>query len=209
MHAVDVADRTRMAALPAKVVEAHGAVHVVVNNAGVATLASVEDHSLDDYDWLLGINFYGVLHGCQFFLPHLRAQDWGHIVNVSSMFGFLGLPRQSAYCASKAAVRALSEALWAELAGTNVGVTSVHPGGIRTSIVRSARADDEGEREATQAMFDRYARPPEVVARRIVRAIERGQWRIRIGVEAVLADWMKRAFPVATHRLVAWRFGRR
>ena len=207
-HVADVADRARMAALPGEVVAAHGAVHVLVNNAGVATLDLLEEHPLEDFDWLFGINFFGVLHGCAFFLPHLRAQDEAHIVNVSSMFGFVGLPRNAAYCASKAAVRSLSESLQAELAGSNVCVTSVHPGGVKTSIIRSARGRDEGVRAEVQGFFDRRARAPEVAARRIVRAIERGSWRIRIGAESVLADWAKRIAPVAAQRAIAARFRR-
>lgn len=206
-HVADVADRARMAALPGEVVAQHGAVHVLVNNAGVATLGTIEEQPLEDFEWLIGINLFGVLYGCRFFLPHLRAQDEAHIVNVSSMFGFVGLPQNGAYCASKAAVRSLSETLWAELAGSNVRVTSVHPGGIDTNIVRSARGReaDEANRADAQAFFDRYARTPEAAAARIVRAIERGSWRIRIGVESVLTDWLKRIAPVATHKAIAAR----
>ncbi|MDJ0867317.1 MAG: SDR family NAD(P)-dependent oxidoreductase [Myxococcota bacterium] len=207
-HVVDVADRARMAALPDRVAAEHGQVHVLVNNAGVAVGGTLEEQSLEDIDWIVGINFYGVLHGCKFFLPHLRRADEAHIVNVSSLFGLIGLPAQSSYCATKHAVRSLSESLWAELRDTSIGVTSAHPGGIRTSIVRHSRTADEEARRRTLELFERRARPPAYAAARIVRAIERDRLRVRICPETYVADWLKRLLPVATHRLVAWGYRR-
>lgn len=201
-HRVDVADRERMARFAHEVVAEHGAVHIVVNNAGVALGESIEELSWDDFDWLVGINFWGVVHGCRFFLPQLRAQDEAHIVNISSMFGFGGLPSQGPYCATKAAVRSLTETLHGELGGTRIGVTSVHPGGIATNIVNNARfADAEGKARAAE-MFERRGKAPEEVARRIVRAIERNKLRVVICPEAHLFDWAKRLLPVTTQRLV-------
>lgn len=201
-HKVDVADRDQMAAFADEVAREHGAVHIVVNNAGVALGDTLEDLSWDDLDWLVGINFWGVVHGCKFFLPHLRAQDEGHIVNLSSMFGFGGLPSQGPYCATKAAVRSLSETLHGELAGSKIGVTSVHPGGIATRIVHNARFYDADGKSRAIEMFERRGRPPEAVATRIVRAIERNQLRLVVCPEAHLFDWAKRLFPVTTQRLV-------
>jgi NAD(P)-dependent dehydrogenase (short-subunit alcohol dehydrogenase family) len=198
----DVSDRERMRRLPDEVVEAFGAVHILVNNAGVSVGATFAEHSMEDLDWILGINLGGVLHGCKFFLPHLERQDEAHIVNLSSMFGFLGFAGQSSYCITKAGVRALSEALWTELADTPVRVTSVHPGGIRTNIIRTARiADEEGRLKGIEQL-ERWGHSPEKTARKIVRAIERNRPRVLIGAEASLLEWAKRAFPVGIHKLL-------
>jgi short-subunit dehydrogenase len=210
VHVADVADRARMERLPAEVLAEHGHVHVVVNNAGVAVSGRLVDQSLDDFAWIVGINFWGVVYGCKLFLPQLLREDEGHIVNLSSLFGLLGVPTQVSYNATKYAVRGISEALISELSGTRVGVTSVHPGGIRTNIVRSARAstpkDAEDNRNSVD-LFERFAMAPEKAARKIVRAIERNQARVRIGFESYLTDWLKRLAPVTVQRLVGW--GRR
>lgn len=206
-HPTDVADAEAMAALPAAVVAEHGAVHVLVNNAGVSVTANFEEHTLDDLRWIVGINLWGVIHGCKFFLPELRKADEAHIVNVSSMFGFLGVPTQSAYCATKFAVRGLSEALYVELHDSSIGVTSIHPGGVATNIGESMRSYDDDLREATVAGLAR-SRPPEAVAKAIVRAIERDRLRAIVGIEAWIAEWMKRLMPVRTQSLLAARMGR-
>jgi short-subunit dehydrogenase len=198
----DVADRERMRRLPDEVVERLGDVQLVVNNAGVSVGATFAEQSLEDIDWIFGINLWGVVHGCKFFLPHLERQPEAHIVNISSMFGFLGLPGQASYCATKAGVKAFSEALWTELATTNVSLTCVHPGGINTNIIRDARiADAEGQQKGHEAV-QRWGHSAESAARKIVRAIERNQKRVLIGPEAYLIDWLKRLLPVSTHRLL-------
>lgn len=207
VHLTDVADADRMAALPAEVVAEHEAVHIVVNNAGVSVAGRFEDQSLEDLHWIVGVNFWGVVHGCKFFLPELRKVDEAHIVNVSSMFGFLGVPSQSSYCATKFAVKGLSEALWTELRETNVGVTSIHPGGINTHIADTMRSYDDAVRDAAVAGLAR-SREPTVVAEAIVSAIEQDRLRRIVGWEAYVADWLKRLLPVTTHRLIAWRMAR-
>lgn len=204
-HLVDVADAGRMQALVPEVVAAHGSVQILVNNAGVSVLKSFEDHSLEDLQWLMGVNFWGVVHGCKFFLPELRRSDEAHIVNVSSMFGLLGISGQSSYCASKFAIRGFSESLWAELRDSCVGVTSVHPGGISTGNARTLRVGDERDRARLQERFDRHGHPPEDVARAILLGIERNRLRVIVGREAYLADWLKRLFPVSAQRLFAQR----
>ena len=105
--------------------------------------ADFEDHTLEDWEWIVGINFWGVVYGCKFFLPYLKQAEEAHIVNLSSMFGIVGVPAQSSYCATKFAVRGFSEALWVELKQLNIGVTSIHPGGVRTNIAKSSRAAQE------------------------------------------------------------------
>ena len=207
VHLADVSDAERMAALPAEVVAEHGAVHILVNNAGVSVSATFEDQTLDDLRWIVGINFWGVVHGCKFFLPELKKADEAHIVNISSMFGFIGVPTQSSYCATKFAVKGLSESLWAELRGTQVGVTSIHPGGIRTDIARSMRSYDDEVRASTVAGLER-SRPPEDVAAVLVRAIEKNRLRAIAGWEAYASEWLKRLFPVRLHHLIAKRMAK-
>jgi short-subunit dehydrogenase len=211
VHVADVANRARMERLPGEVKAEHGHVHVVVNNAGVAISGSLLDQSLDDFAWIVGINFWGVVYGCKLFLPLLLAEEEAHIVNLSSLFGLVGVPTQISYNATKYAVRGVSEALISELVGTRVGVTCVHPGAIRTNIVRAARAStpaNAAENELSAAQFERWAMPPEKAARKIVRAIERNQARLRIGAETYIGDWLKRLAPVSTQRVVGWAWRR-
>jgi short-subunit dehydrogenase len=208
VHRVDVADAAAMAAFADAVVAEHGGVDLLVNNAGVSVTGTLEEQSLEDLRWIVGVNFWGVVHGCKAFLPHLRARPEAHVVNVSSLFGLIGLPTQSSYCATKFAVRGLSEALWAELADVRVGVTVVHPGGVRTNIVRRSRSYDPAAKAAMMERFERMTMAPERAAERIVRGVERGRMRVRIGRETYLADWLKRLFPVSLHRLVLWGFRR-
>ncbi len=208
LHVADVADKARMQALPEEVIREHGHVHVLINNAGVALDSTIEDHDLEDFEWIVGINFWGVVYGCKFFLPYLRREEEGHIVNLSSMFGFMGLPTQGAYCATKFAVRALSETLWSELADSAIHVTSVHPGVINTNIVRGGRFSDGEAKRRAEELLERWNRSPASAAAKIVRGIEKNKLRVLIGREAYLFDWVKRLSPVWTHRLLAWRHRR-
>jgi NAD(P)-dependent dehydrogenase (short-subunit alcohol dehydrogenase family) len=208
LHAADVSDRERMSALPTEVAEEHGAVHIVVNNAGITVGASFADHTLEDWDRIWGVNFWGVVHGCRLFLPYLLAAEEGHIVNLSSMAGFIGLPHQSSYSASKFAVRGLSEALAAELSGTNVGVTSIHPGAVRTRFMDSARGSDVERVRKLAAGSMRFGRPPEAVARAIVKSIRGRKLRARVGIDSVATDVAKRLLPVGLHRLMGLAFRR-
>jgi NAD(P)-dependent dehydrogenase (short-subunit alcohol dehydrogenase family) len=200
-HVVNVADKQRMQAFAGEVVAAHGRVHLVVNNAGVTVRAKLDDHSLDDFEWIVGINFWGVVYGCKFFLPHVQAAGWGAFVNISSMFGLTGIPEQSSYCATKFAVRGFSESLAIELANDNIDVICVHPGGIRTNIVRSSRGREDSSRERIINWFDRKAMPPERAAEKIIRAIERRQQRVVITPEAWATDVAKRVYPGVPRRL--------
>jgi NAD(P)-dependent dehydrogenase (short-subunit alcohol dehydrogenase family) len=208
-HLVDVSNRARMEAFAVEVAADHGSVHVVINNAGVAIGATFAETSFQDFEWLFGINFWGVVNGCKFFLPYLQAVDEAHIVNISSLFGIIGVPMNSAYCASKFAVRGLTESLRAELAETHIGVTSVHPGGVATNIAASARytAPNAAELRARATDFFRKTMPPSDAAERIVRGIERNSARVVITREAVVLDAVKRAAPSLTQRVIAktWR----
>lgn len=204
-HVVDVASRERMKAFADDVIAAHAHVHVLVNNAGVSVVSTLEQHDLDDFEWLIGINFWGVVHGCKFFLPHLKREAEAHVVNISSLFGLIGLPTQSAYCASKFAVRGFTESLHAELHGTGVGVTCVHPGGINTDIIKNARMTDEIPRAKLVRFFERKTMPADRAASLIVRAIEKNDRRLLIAKETYVLDAMKRLFPVLTNELAARR----
>ena len=210
-HLVDVSNKARMSELPEEVTREHGAVHVVINNAGVAVASTFAQHSLEDFEWLFGINFWGVVYGCKFFLPKLLEADQAHIVNISSVFGFTGVPMNGSYCASKFAVRGLTETLRIELSGTNVGVTCVHPGGIATKIAENSRFNDPGSsklKDLRQLTVDRFKRmlPPEKAGEAIVRAIERNTARLLITPEAYLIDAVKRVFPALSTELVGWRW---
>ncbi|MGD8858980.1 MAG: SDR family NAD(P)-dependent oxidoreductase, partial [Myxococcales bacterium] len=193
------------------VVDVHGGVHILVNNAGVTVTASFEDHSLEDWEWIMGINFWGVLHGCKLFLPHLKAADEAHIVNLSSLFGLQGMPLQTSYCASKFAVRGLSESLWIELRQHGIGVTSVHPGGVRTSIARSARVvGDEAEQDKSTAiaLIDNSRVSPEQCAKMIVGAIKRNKPRLLVAPETHLIESLKRLAPTLPLRLIESGYAR-
>jgi NADP-dependent 3-hydroxy acid dehydrogenase YdfG len=186
---LDVADRTAFTAYAAAVAEQFGRVDVVVNNAGVALAGDVEDLDYRDMDWIMGIDFWGVVHGTKEFLPHLVASGDGHLVNMSSLFGLISIPGQSMYNAAKYAVRGFSEALREELlmAGHPVGLTVVHPGGIRTAIARNARASAREDQEQGARYFDeKLARmEPEEAARIIVeKGILGGKARLLVGLDA-------------------------
>lgn len=202
-HLVDVADKEQMQALPDAVVAEHGGVHIVINNAGVSVSGSIEEQSLEDFEWITGINYWGVVYGCKFFIPYLKREEEGHIVNLSSVFGIIGLPTQGSYNMTKFAVRGLTEALHGELSVTNIGVSSIHPGGIKTNIVRHSRVTQESEREALADRFESFGTAPSKVAQKIVRGIEKNQFRVRVCPETYIVDWMKRLLPTFTHTLVA------
>ncbi len=185
---LDVADREGFVAYASEVAEHFGQVNVVINNAGVALAGDVAELSYKDMDWIVGINFWGVVHGTKEFLPHLIASGDGHVVNLSSLFGLLAMPGQSAYNATKFAVRGFTEALREEMliAGHKVGVTSVHPGGIKTAIARNARVADNEDKAATAKLFDEKLAKmtPERAAEIIIKGITRNQARVLVGLDA-------------------------
>jgi NADP-dependent 3-hydroxy acid dehydrogenase YdfG len=186
---LDVADRAAFAAYAGSVADAFGRVNVVVNNAGVTLVSDVEDLEYADMEWIVGIDFWGVLHGTKEFLPHLVASGDGHLVNMSSLFGLLSVPSQSMYNACKFAIRGFTESLREEMlmAGHPVGVTLVHPGGVRTDIVRNARASPREDKGRVERMFDRrMARTsPEDAARIVVeKGMLGGKARVLVGRDA-------------------------
>lgn len=202
---LDVADREAFLAHADEVVSDFGTVHLVVNNAGVSVSASVEDITWQDFDWIIGINFWGVIHGTKAFLPHLIASGDGHLVNISSVFGFIGVPSQSSYNASKFAVRGFTEALRQEMIAMRrpVAVSCVHPGGIRTNIVRNSRLPDE-DRDRMVKDFSRLARTtPEKAASIILRGVDRKKARILVGPDAYIIDGMARVLGARYQGIVA------
>jgi NAD(P)-dependent dehydrogenase (short-subunit alcohol dehydrogenase family) len=197
VHVVDVADADRMMRFPAEVLDEHGDCHILVNNAGVTSAGMFEEEQLDDLEWIVGINLWGVVYGCRAFLPLLRQADEAHIVNLSSMVGFLGLPQNAIYSLTKGGVRAFTEALRGELVGSGIGVTAVFPGAIRTNIMHSARGA-EAERLSTMArsrLAPYVLRPPEVAAAKIVKAVERNRPRAIVGPDAHVLDITARVVP--------------
>ena len=200
-YRLDVANRAAVAALPAQVMAAHGAVDILVNNAGVALGGTFLEVAESDFDWLLGINFWGVVQTTRAFLPLLSNSEEARIVNVSSLFGLIAPPGQTAYAASKFAVRGFSESLRHELVDTRIGVTVVHPGGIATSIAKNARmpatlSDDEAAKRRT--FFDSFlTMPPETAGEIIVRGVERRKARILVGADAKYAALVGRLMPVS------------
>lgn len=197
---LDVADRDAVFAWADQVVADHGQVNLIVNNAGVALGATIAGMSIDDFEWLMSINFWGVVHGTQAFLPHLKAAGRGHVVNLSSVFGLFAVPAQSAYNAAKFGVRGFTDALRMELEidGAGVSSTTVHPGGIKTNIARSARIDPSVEGLAGPGAdigrdFDRIAMTtPAKAAQQIVRAVEADKRRALIGPDAKVLDLLAR-----------------
>ena len=198
---LDVADESGVSTFAEEVARRHGRVTVLINNAGVALHGKFEEISLDDFRWLMNINFWGTVYGVKYFLPMLKQEQRSHIVNLSSVFGIIAPPGQPAYSASKFAVRGLTECLRHELAGTSVRVSCVHPGGIRTSIARRARigANAAGTwREENIAQFERLARTsPELAAGRILRGVERSEPRILVGTDAYQIDILQRLRPAS------------
>ncbi len=204
VRALDVRDRPGLVAFAAEVAAwAPAPLGMVFNNAGVTAVQGVADGTPEDDEWVLDVNLGGVVHGVRAFLPLLLEQGSGVVVNTSSVFGLVGAPHQSAYCASKFAVRGFTEALRHELRGTGVRAVTVHPGGVRTSIVATSRwhADPRGryaDRAEAAAGFAALARTsPEQAAAVIHRGVERGRARILVGPDAYLIDALARVAPTA------------
>ena len=206
---VDVADREAVHRWADEVVTEHGKANLIFNNAGVALASTVEGMSYGDFEWLMDVNFWGVVHGTKAFLPHLRASGDGHIVNVSSVFGLAGIPSQSAYNSAKFAVRGFTESLRQELDMMRCGVSasSVHPGGIKTGIARSSRIDenirdlginDVDSREKFEKTFITSA---DKAARAILDGVRRNQRRILVGPDARVFDWVVRLLPSTYQRI--------
>ena len=209
---VDVTDRDAVESWADSVIEEFGQANLIFNNAGVALSANVGSMSYDNFRWLMDINFWGVVHGTLAFLPHLKVSGDGHVINISSVFGLLGIPSQSAYNSAKFAVRGFTDALRTELDIENCGVsaTTIHPGGIRTNIARNARfefAEHEEAVDAEQAAvdFEKFTRTtPDKAAQLIIGAVEKNKRRALIGPDAHVFDAAARISPRASQ----WALGK-
>ena len=214
-HRLDVTDAAGIASLPEQVTSTHRRVTVLVNNAGVAAGGTFEQVDADDFDWLMNVNFFGTVRMTRAFLPLLARERAAQIVNVSSIFGIIAPPNQTAYCASKFAVRGFSESLRHELqaAGSPIGITLVHPGGVRTAIAANARvpkgADAEQVAREQQAWRSLLMLPAEDAAEQIAHAIEARRERVLIGRDAKQAEWLQRILPVGYWKHAARGLARR
>jgi len=202
LHVADVGDRERMQAVAGEVMASHGAVHLLINNAGIGYEAAFPQTGLDAWERMLAVHLWGTIYGCHFFLPCLARAERAHIVNLSSLFGIVGMAGQTAYCTAKFAVRGLSESLWEELRDTTVGLTVVHPGSVATNIMRTSDGDDPELLARIAAWFEKNAAPADKAAAQIIAAVERGKPRLMITPEAAFADVVKRLSPVAGNKLI-------
>ena len=208
-HVLDVADREQVYGFADDVVAEHGKVNLVVNNAAVGLAETLEDVTYEDLNWLLGINLWGVIYGSKAFLPYLKQQPEGHIVNISSVNGFFTNRNNGPYCTSKFAVRGFTLTLCQELKDSTVRVSCVHPGGIKTNIVRNARfikaSDPElSHAEAVEHFDKRIAwTSADKAARIIVKGIKKNKTRILVGFDAYIYDLLTRLFPGMWQKLVA------
>jgi NAD(P)-dependent dehydrogenase (short-subunit alcohol dehydrogenase family) len=208
-YTVDVSDAAAVENFARQVGQDFGRASILVNNAGVALYGTFAEVSLEDIEWLMGINFWGVIHGCKFFLPQLEREAGAHIVNISSVFGLIGPPGQSAYCSSKFAVRGFSECLREELRAAGVRVTCVHPAGIATSIANTARAGALAQVADLEQVREQFTKaltiPAADAAQVIVRAILGNKDRVLIGKDAYRIDFLQRLAPArATAMLTRW-----
>ena len=209
-HRPDVGEPDQIAEFAAAASAAHPKLNIVINNAGVALLGAFSEIEQAQMEWLFNINFWGTVHGTRAFLPILAKQPAAHIVNLSSIFGIIAPPGQTAYCAAKFAVRGFSESLRHELAMANspVRLSVVHPGGVATNIVRNSRTGtgitDNARRAQSIDRFDAVAKTtPIAAAQRIIRGIEKNQPRILIGNDARFMDLLQRFRPATYWKVLA------
>lgn len=199
---LDVSDRGCMEQYPEKVVSEMGGVDIVVNNAGVVVVSTVEEHSVDDYEWLMGINFWGVLYGSKFFIPYLRRAEEACIINISSIFGMVSMPNLSSYNAAKFAVRGFSESLQHELHGSGIRVMGVYPGGVKTDFAKKARfKSTPGRSKKTHQefsnIFEKYSMStPDSTSRAVLKGLKKRKKRVLVGPDAKSGELLSRLMPV-------------
>ena len=209
-HLVNVAEESQVKSFAEEVHRRHGRATILFNNAGVALLGDLDEISLQDFRWLMDINFWGVVYGVTYFLPMLKKEKRAHIVNTSSLLGFFGASGQGAYCASKFAVRGYTESLHHELLATNLGVTCVHPGFVRTSIAEHAKVGQRAGasvRQQSLTRFEQVARTDAATAAdKILRGVEQRKARVLIGPDAYFVDIWQRLKPASYWNLLAKQF---
>ena len=209
-HIVDVANREQVYAWAEDTVKVHGHVDCIINNAGVAIMASIEEIDYEDFDWVFNIVFYGVLYGTKAFLPFLKERPDAHIVNISSVNGFYSNPMNGPYACAKHAVKALNQTLQQELRGTSVNITSVHPGGVKTNIARNARSYDSKElqKEKVERFNQIAGTSAEKAARIIIKGILKNRKRQLVGFDATVIDILCRLFPQKFSDVIGYLFER-
>jgi NAD(P)-dependent dehydrogenase (short-subunit alcohol dehydrogenase family) len=208
-YALDVSSRDAVFGFAENVQRDFGAAHVIVNNAGTATLATFEHVTLEEIEKVLAINLWGVIYGTKAFLPIMQKQREGCIVNISSVFGLVATPCSVAYTISKFGVRGLTETLWYELEGTGVRAVLVHPGGINTHISKAPEAQFAGdyERRVAEGNLRQMTTAPADCARQIVEGLKRGDKRLLVGNGAKALHWISRLFPNSDVALVRRKLG--
>tara|TARA_B100001964_G_C14260972_1_gene615502 strand:+ start:4980 stop:5825 length:846 start_codon:yes stop_codon:yes gene_type:complete len=207
-HELDVADRQQVEQFASDVVNEHGKVNMVFNNAGVSVTDTAENMPYEDFEWLMNINFWGVIYGCKSFLPHFHEVEEAHIINTSSIFGIVAVPSQSAYNASKFAVRGYSYAMRQELLDSHIGVSCVQPGGIKTNIIKSSRYTTADNTAATKeefiSRFNEFAGlTSEQAAEQIRRGVLANKARILVGRDAKTAAIVERIAPTGYQTLLS------
>jgi len=202
----DVSNKEAFISFAESVNSEFSGIDMLFNNAGVTLIDSVKDQSFEDFHWIMNINFWGVVYGTHAFLPFLQKSPQAHLVNVSSVFGLLSLPGQSAYNSSKFAVRGFTEALKMEMAGTNVSVHCVHPGGIKTNISNNAKVTSKSiSKSQNIENFNKLAKTtPEEAADIILQGVEKNKRRILIGKDAKLLDRIVRWFPATYEKVLGF-----
>ncbi|MGM0418638.1 MAG: SDR family NAD(P)-dependent oxidoreductase [Thermodesulfobacteriota bacterium] len=199
---LDVSDRSAMEKYPEAVVTEMGGVDIIVNNAGVVVVSTVEEHSVDDYEWLMGINFWGVLYGSKFFIPYLKKAEEACIINISSIFGMVSMPNLSSYNAAKFAIRGFSDSLQHELHGSNIRVMGVYPGGVKTDFARKARFNSTPGKKKTShqefnTIFEKYSMStPDSTSRAVIKGLKKRKKRVLVGLDAVSGEILSRLMPV-------------
>ncbi len=206
-YELDVSNKDSVYAFAAQVDKDFGGADVVINNAGVALSETIENMNYDDFEWVMNINFWGVVYGTKAFLPLLKKSDDAYIVNISSVFGLIAVPTQAAYNASKFAVKGFTEALRLELKGSSITPICVHPGGIRTNIVNNARihtnVDGSSDKSKAAKQFQSMAlTSPDQAAESIIKGIIKGHKRVLIGPDARVIDWLQRLIPDGYDKLL-------
>ncbi|CAM3535820.1 SDR family NAD(P)-dependent oxidoreductase [Parendozoicomonas haliclonae] len=197
---IDCANQEQVKAFASEASSYFGQIDILINNAGVSLTHSVTEGSIEEMEWLININFWGVVYGTKAFLPHLQTRDEAHIVNVGSVFGVMAAPNQAAYCASKFAVRGFTESLSQELRHSNINVSCAYPGGIKTNLIRNSRFHEDStnlrDREEAAEKFEELATTtPERAAQVIINGILNKRQRILIGSDSRFIDWIVRLFP--------------
>jgi NAD(P)-dependent dehydrogenase (short-subunit alcohol dehydrogenase family) len=220
-HIVDVSKREQVFRFAEEAALHHGGVDIIINNAGVALGDFLESVPLEDFEWLMGINFWGVVYGTMAFLPLLKKRPEGHVVNISSINGILPNPNNGPYCAAKFAVKGYTETLAQEMRGTTIRVSCVHPGGIKTNIARNTRfnrAMYSLSREKSIRLYEDelFKTTADDAAKIILQGIKRNKKRIMVGTDAKVLDLITRLFPVTAvalcalfSRFIAWSYARK